>query len=106
MKKILAVAAFAFAFSVNGYAQEAAAPADSSAPAAQKCCKKDKKCDKKCDKEGKCGKNATSPAAKVKSPATAPKRKKLPRPNLTETITMNANPCRTLSARIFSTGWA
>ncbi len=38
MKKILAVAAFAFAFSVNGYAQEAAAPADSSAPAAQKCC--------------------------------------------------------------------
>lgn len=46
MKKILAVAAFAFAFSVNGYAQEAAAPADSSAPAAQKCCKKDKKCDK------------------------------------------------------------
>ena len=37
MKKILAVAAFAFAFSFNGYAQEAA-PADSSAPAAQKCC--------------------------------------------------------------------
>lgn len=29
MKKILAVAAFAFAFSVNGYAQEAAAPAES-----------------------------------------------------------------------------
>ena len=39
MKKILAVAAFAFAFSVNGYAQEAAAPAESPAPAAQKCCK-------------------------------------------------------------------
>ena len=45
MKKILAVAAFAFAFSINGYAQEAA-PADSSAPAAQKCCGKDKKCTK------------------------------------------------------------
>lgn len=42
-EKILAVAAFAFAFSVNGYAQEAAAPAESPAPAAQKCCKKDKK---------------------------------------------------------------
>ena len=48
MKKILAVAAFAFAFSVNGYAQEAAAPAESPAPAAQKCCKKDKKCPRKC----------------------------------------------------------
>lgn len=54
MKKILAIAAFAFAFSVNGYAQETAAPADSSAPVAQKCCKKGKKCSKKCTKEGKC----------------------------------------------------
>lgn len=106
MKKILAVAAFAFAFSVNGYAQEAAAPADSSAPAAQKCCKKDKKCDKKCDKEGKCGKKCDKPCSKGEKPCDCSKRKKLPRPNLTETITMNANPCRTLSARIFSTGWA
>lgn len=61
MKKILAVAAFAFAFSVNGYAQETAAPADSSAPAAQKCCKKGKKCAKKCAKEGKCAKKCDQP---------------------------------------------
>ena len=74
-EKILAVAAFAFAFSVNGYAQEAAARR-SPRPAAQKCCKKDKKCPKKCAKEGKCPENAASLAAKGKSPATAPKREK------------------------------
>ena len=67
MKKILAVAAFAFAFSVNGYAQEAAAPAESPAPAAQKCCKKDKKCPRKCAKEGKCPEKCGQPCSKALS---------------------------------------
>lgn len=79
MKKILAVAAFAFAFSVNGYAQEAAAPTDSSAPAAQKCCKKDKKCDKKCDKEGKCGKKCDKPCSKGEKPCDCSKKEEAPK---------------------------
>lgn len=103
MKKILAVAAFAFAFSVNGYAQEAAAPAESPAPAAQKCCKKDKKCPRKCAKEGKCPENAASLAAKGKSPATAPKRRS-PQGLTQRTVKINKNPCRNLPARVFSAG--
>lgn len=79
MKKILAVAAFAFAFSVNGYAQESAAPADSSAPAAQKCCKKAKKCDKKCDKEGKCGKKCDKPCSKGEKPCDCSKKEEAPK---------------------------
>ena len=72
MKKILAVAAFAFAFSVNGYAQEAAAPADSSAPAAQKCCKKD-------NKEGKCGKKCDKPCSKGEKPCDCSKKEEAPK---------------------------
>ena len=67
MKKILAVAAFAFAFSVNGYAQEAAAPADSSAPAAQ------------CDKEGKCGKKCDKPCSKGEKPCDCSKKEEAPK---------------------------
>ena len=79
MKKILAVAAFAFAFSVNGYAQEAAAPAESPAPAAQKCCKKDKKCPKKCAKEGKCPEKCGQPCSKGEKPCDCPKKGEAPK---------------------------
>lgn len=79
MKKILAVAAFAFAFSVNGYAQEAAAPADSPAPAAQKCCKKDKKCPRKCAKEGKCPEKCGQPCSKGEKPCGCPKKEEAPK---------------------------
>lgn len=84
MKKILAVAAFAFAFSVNGYAQEAAAPAESPAPAAQKCCKKDKKCPKKCAKEGKCPEKCR-PALQQRGKALRlPQKGRAPRPDPTD----------------------
>ena len=73
MKKILAVAAFAFAFSVNGYAQEAAAPA------AQKCCKKDKKCPRKCAKEGKCPEKCDQPCSKGEKPCDCPKKGEAPK---------------------------
>ncbi len=79
MKKILAVAAFAFAFSVNGYAQEAAAPEESPAPAAQKCCKKDKKCPKKCAKEGKCPEKCGQPCSKGEKPCDCPKKGEAPK---------------------------
>ena len=68
MKKILAVAAFAFAFSVNGYAQEAAAPAESPAPAAQKCCK-----------EGKCPEKCGQPCSKGEKPCDCPKKGEAPK---------------------------
>ena len=71
MKKILAVAAFAFAFSVNGYAQEAAAP--------QKCCKKDKKCPRKCAKEGKCPEKCGQPCSKGEKPCDCPKKGEAPK---------------------------
>ena len=70
MKKILAVAAFAFAFSVNGYAQE---------PAAQKCCKKDKKCPRKCAKEGKCPEKCGQPCSKGEKPCDCPKKGEAPK---------------------------
>ena len=80
MKKILAVAAFAFAFSINGYAQEAA-PADSSAPAAQKSCGKDKKCtkDATCDKDGKCGQKCDKPCSKGEKPCDCSKKEEAPK---------------------------
>ena len=76
MKKILAVATFAFAFSVNGYAQEAAAPAESPA---QKCCKKDKKCPRKCAKEGKCPEKCGQPCSKGEKPCDCPKKGEAPK---------------------------
>lgn len=79
MKKILAVATFAFAFSVNGYAQEAAAPAESPAPVAQKCCKKDKKCPRKCAKEGKCPEKCGQPCSKGEKPCDCPKKGEAPK---------------------------
>lgn len=78
-EKILAVVAFAFAFSVNGYAQEAAAPAESPAPAAQKCCKKDKKCPRKCAKEGKCPEKCGQPCSKGEKPCDCPKKGEAPK---------------------------
>ena len=60
MKKIIAIAAFAFAFSMNGFAQEApAAPADQSAPKCIAKCTKAAKCAKaaKCNKAGECPKD-------------------------------------------------
>ena len=74
MKKILTMAVFAFAFSVNGYAQETDSPAESPAPVAQKCCKKDKKCSKKCAKEGKCSKKCDKPCSKGEKPCDCPKK--------------------------------
>ena len=61
MKKILAVAAFAFAFSVNGYAQEAAAPAESPA------------------KEGKCPEKCGQPCSKGEKPCDCPKKGEAPK---------------------------
>ena len=80
MKKILAVAAFAFAFSINGYAQEAA-PADSSAPAAQKSCCNDKKCSKDatCDKDGKCAQKCDKPCSKGEKPCDCSKKEEAPK---------------------------
>ena len=78
MKKILAVAAFAFAFSINGYAQEAA-PADSSA--AQKSCCNDKKCSKDapCDKDGKCAQKCDKPCSKGEKPCDCSKKAEAPK---------------------------
>lgn len=102
-EKILAVAAFAFAFSVNGYAQEAAAPAESPAPAAQKCCKKIKSAPGNAPRKANAQKNAASLAAKGKSPATAPKGRS-PQGLTQRTVKINKNPCRNLPARVFSAG--
>lgn len=103
MKKILAVAAFAFAFSVNGYAQEAAAPAESPSPAAQKCCKKDKKCPRKCAKEGKCPEKCGQPCSKGEKPCDCPTGRS-PQGLTQRTVKINKNPCRNLPARVFSAG--
>lgn len=76
MKQILAIAAFAFAFSMNGFAQEAQeASADQAAPKCEKKCA-DCKCDKSCSsKKGKkcCKKDAAqkdeAPKAEEKAAA-------------------------------------
>ena len=59
--------------------QEAAAPAESPAPAAQKCCKKDKKCPKKCAKEGKCPEKCGQPCGKGEKPCDCPKKGEAPK---------------------------
>lgn len=85
MKKFLAVAAFAFALSLNGYSQQAAAPADSAAPAAQKCCQKAQKCTQaaqaaqKCGEAGKCGKACDQPCSKGEKPCGCSKKEEAPK---------------------------
>lgn len=75
MKKFIAVAALAFAFGINGYAQESAAPAKSDAPAAEKSCKKDKKC----HKDGKCAKKCDKDCSKGEKDCDCSKEKEAPK---------------------------
>ena len=49
------------------------------APAAQKCCKKDKKCPRKCAKEGKCPEKCGQPCSKGEKPCDCPKKGEAPK---------------------------